>query len=200
MTSSIFKSTQLKATLLGSFRARGGRPDPAKLLKAILMCKEQNKEVFLEKKKESEKLEKLTIRLSKDKKETIKKMVEKSSYNSISELARAGIDKELNVAMYRESLDFIVKELDRMLDEKLKPFIASQRKINAKYLRTTVINTYLNGEIMSKLFGDDMHKDFIQMLNDARKKANYYISRDTEGMTKKDLFDFYTIGEPYRNE
>ena len=43
MTSSIFKSTQLKATLLGSFRARGGRPDPAKLLKAILMCKEQNK-------------------------------------------------------------------------------------------------------------------------------------------------------------
>lgn len=154
----------------------------------------------MEKKKESEKLEKLTIRLSKDKKESIKRMVEKSSYNSISELARAGIDKELNVAMYRESLDFIVKELDRMLDEKLKPFIASQRKINAKYLRTTVINTYLNGEIMSKLFGDDMHKDFIQMLNDARKKANYYISRDTEEMTKKDLFDFYTIGEPYRNE
>ena len=113
----------------------------------------------MEKKKESEKLEKLTIRLSKDKKESIKKMVEKSSYNSISELARAGIDKEL-----------------------------------------TVINTYFNGEIMSKLFGDDMHKDFIQMLNDARKKANYYISRDTEGMTKKDLFDFYTIGEPYRNE
>ena len=73
------------------------------------MCKEQNKEVFLEKKKESEKLEKLTIRLSKDKKESIKRMVEKSSYNSISELARAGIDKELNVAMYRESLDFIVK-------------------------------------------------------------------------------------------
>lgn len=32
------------------------------------MCKEQNKEVFLEKKKECEKLEKLTIRLSKDKK------------------------------------------------------------------------------------------------------------------------------------
>ena len=49
MTSSIFKSTQLKATLLGSFRAMGGRPDPAKSLKAILMCKEQNKEVFLEK-------------------------------------------------------------------------------------------------------------------------------------------------------
>ena len=24
---------------------------------------------------------------------------------------------------------------------------------------------------MSKLFGDEMHKDFIQMLNDARKKT-----------------------------
>lgn len=154
----------------------------------------------MEKKKESEKLEKLTIRLSKEKKEQLKKMVEKSSYNSISELARAGIDKELNIEVYKESLDFIVKELDRMLDEKLKPFIASQRKINAKYLRTTVINTYLQGEIMYQLLGDDMHEKFIKMLSDARKKANYYISRDTEDMSKKDLYDFYTIGEPYRNE
>ena len=95
----------------------------------------------MENKKSSEKLEKLTIRISKSKKEMLKKMVEKSSYNSLSEIARAGIEKELNVEMYKESLDFIVKALDQMLDEKLKPFIASQRKINAKYLRTSVINT-----------------------------------------------------------
>ena len=127
-------------------------------------------------------------------------MVEKSSYNSISELARAGIDKELNIEMYKENLDFIIKALDQMLDEKLKPFIASQRKLNAKYLRTSVINTYLQGEVMNKLLGDNMHKDFIKMLNEARKKANYYISRDTESMSKQDLYDFYTIGELYRNE
>ena len=148
----------------------------------------------MENKKSSEKLEKLTIRISKSKKEMLKKMVEKSSYNSLSEIARAGIEKELNVEMYKESLDFIVKALDQMLDEKLKPFIASQRKINAKYLRTSVINT------MYKLLGDDMHKEFINMLNNARKKANYYISRDTEKMNKQDLYDFYTIGELYRNE
>lgn len=154
----------------------------------------------MENKKSSEKLEKLTIRISKSKKEMLKKMVEKSSYNSLSEIARAGIEKELNVEMYKESLDFIVKALDQMLDEKLKSFIASQRKINAKYLRTSVINTYLQGEVMYKLLGDDMHKEFINMLNNARKKANYYISRDTEKMHKQDLYDFYTIGELYRNE
>lgn len=33
MTTLFLGSTQLKATLLGSFWARGGRPDPAKLLK-----------------------------------------------------------------------------------------------------------------------------------------------------------------------
>ena len=32
MTTSIFLSTQLKATLLGSFWVTAGRPDPAKLL------------------------------------------------------------------------------------------------------------------------------------------------------------------------
>ena len=154
----------------------------------------------MENKNKSEKLEKLTIRISKSKKEMLKKMVEKSSYNSLSELARAGIEKELNIEMYKVSLDFIVKALDQMLDEKLKPFIASQRKINAKYLRTSVINTYLQGEVMYKLLGDDMHKEFINMLNNARKKANYYISRDTENMNKQDLYDFYTIGELYRNE
>lgn len=149
----------------------------------------------MENKKSSEKLEKLTIRISKSKKEMLKKMVEKSSYNSLSEIARAGIEKELNVEMYKESLDFIVKALDQMLDEKLKPFIASQRKINAKYLRTSVINTYLQGEVMYKLLGDDMHKEFINMLNNARKKANYYISRDTEKMNKQDLSTFISLAK-----
>ena len=64
MTSSIFKSTQLKATLLGSFRARGGRPDPAKLLKAILMCKEQRQGENMENKEENEKLVRVTINKS----------------------------------------------------------------------------------------------------------------------------------------
>lgn len=149
---------------------------------------------------EDEKLEKLTIRISKEKKEELKKLVEKSSYNSISELARAGIDKELNIQIYKDNLDFIIKELDKIIDTKLNPFIKSQRKLTAKYLRTSAINTYLLGELLDKLLGDDMHKQFINMLTNARNKANYYISRDTENMTKKDLYDFYTIGEIYRNE
>ncbi len=149
---------------------------------------------------EDEKLEKLTIRISKEKKEELKKLVEKSSYNSISELARAGIDKELNIQIYKDNLDFIIKELDKIIDAKLNPFIKSQRKLTAKYLRTSAINTYLLGELLDKLLGDDMHKQFINMLTNARNKANYYISRDTENMTKKDLYDFYTIGEIYRNE
>ena len=62
MTSSIFKSTQLKATLLGSFRARGGRPDPAKLLKAILISKEQMQGGNMENKEENEKLVRVTIK------------------------------------------------------------------------------------------------------------------------------------------
>ena len=149
---------------------------------------------------EDEKLEKLTIRISKEKKEELKKLVEKSSYNSISELARAGIDKELNIQIYKDNLDFIIRELDKIIDAKLNPFIKSQRKLTAKYLRTSAINTYLLGELLDKLLGDDMHKQFINMLTNARNKANYYISRDTENMTKKDLYDFYTIGEIYRNE
>lgn len=201
MTTLFFNSTQLKATLLGSLWARGGRPDPAKLPEGNFdLYRAEDKEERLEKKKAEEALEKLTIRLPKDKKEMIIKVVEKSSYNSISELVRAGIDKELNIQVYRDNLDFIIKELDDMIDAKLDPFIKSQRKINAKYLRTSAINTYLQGEVLNRLLGDDMHKQFIGMLTNARKKSNYYINRDAENMTKQDLYDFYTIGEMYRNE
>ena len=154
----------------------------------------------MENKKNEEKLVKLTIRIPKYKKEMMQKIIEKSSYNSFSELVRAGIDKELNLQIYRDNLDFIIKELDKIIDVKLDPFIKSQRKINVKNLRTNAINTYLLGETFSRLLGDDMHKDFLKILSMARKKANYFVNKDTAGLTEQDLYDFYYIGEPYRNE
>ena len=146
-----------------------------------------------------EKMVTIVVRIPKYKKEMLEKLASKQG-KSESDIIRSGIEKELNIQMYKDNLDFIIKELDKMLDAKLKPFIASQRKLNAKYLRTTAINTYLSGEILSKLLGDDMHKQFVELLSKARNKANYYINHDTENMSKQDLYDFYTIGEPYRNE
>ena len=97
-------------------------------------------------------------------------------------------------------MDFIIKELDKLIEAKLDPFIKSQRKINVKNLRTNAINTYLVGEVFSKILGDDMHKEFLKILSEARKKANYFVNKDTTGLTEKDLYDFYYIGDPYRNE
>ncbi len=157
----------------------------------------------MENKKEEkvrEELVRIVVKVPKSTKEKICKTVAKGKYNTVSDLIRAGIDKELNLQIYKDNLDFIIKELDGIVSKKLDPFIKSQRKINAKYLRTTAINTYLLVEILSKIFGDEMHNQFKGMLEKARKKANYYINKDTEDMTKQDLYDFYNIGEIYRNE
>lgn len=153
----------------------------------------------MKKDNEKEKLVPIIVRLSKEKKEMLEKLASKQGRFE-SDIIRSGIEKELNIQMYNDNLDFIVKQLDSIVDAKLSPFIKSQRKLTAKYLRTSAINTYLLGEFFDKILGDDMHKNFIKMLNNARNKANYYISRDTENMTKEDLYDFYTIGEIYRNE
>lgn len=150
--------------------------------------------------KSEEELVRLVVKVPRYKKDMIQKVVAKSGYNTVSDLVRAGIEKELNLQMYKDNLDAIIKELDRMIDSKLDPFIKSQRKINAKNLRTSAINTYLIGETFSRIFGDKMHKEFLKVLSEARKKANYYVNKDTTGMTEKDLYDFYYIGEPYRNE
>ena len=193
-----FRVSRKKLRFLAVLGRLRYRPDPAKLFKTILIaCKEQKRKENMEENKE--KLIPIIVRIPKYKKEMLQKLASKQGRYE-ADVIRSGLEKELNIQIYKDNLDFIIKELDKMLDAKLKPFISSQRKINAKYLRTAAINTYLNGEIIAKLFGDDMHKEFIQMLTNARKKANYYINHDTEDMTKKDLFDFYTIGELYRNE
>lgn len=153
----------------------------------------------MKKDNEKEKLVPIIVRLPKEKKEMLEKLASKQRRFE-SDIIRSGIEKELNIQMYNDNLDFIVKQLDSIVDARLSPFIKSQRKLTAKYLRTSAINTYLLGEFFDKILGDDMHKNFIKMLNNARNKANYYISRDTENMTKEDLYDFYTIGEIYRNE
>lgn len=157
--------------------------------------------------KEEEKLVPVIVRIPKYKKNMLEKLATKQGRYE-ADIVRSGIDKELDLQIYKDNLDFIIKdnldfiikELDRMIDAKLDPFIKSQRKINAKNLRTSAINTYLQGEVLYRLLGDDMHKNFIEMLTKARKKANYYINHDTENMSKQDLYDFYTIGEMYRNE
>ena len=152
------------------------------------------------KRKSEEELVRIVVKVPKYKKEMITKIVEKSSYNTTSDLIRAGIDKEINLQIYKDNLDFIIKELDRIIDAKLNPFVKSQRKINVKNLRTNAINTYLLGEVFAKILGDDMHKEFLKILADARKKANYFVNKDITKMSEKDLFDFYYIGDIYKNE
>ena len=152
------------------------------------------------KRKSEEELVRIVVKVPKYKKEMITKIVEKSSYNTTSDLIRAGIDKEINLQIYKDNLDFIIKELDRIIDAKLNPFIKSQRKINIKNLKTNAINTYLVGEVFAKILGDDMHKEFLKILADARKKANYFVNKDITKMSEKDLFDFYYIGDIYKNE
>ena len=52
------------------------------------------------KEKNEDELVKIVVKIPKSKKEIIKKIVEKTSYNTVSDLVRAGIDKELNVQIY----------------------------------------------------------------------------------------------------
>lgn len=150
--------------------------------------------------KKDVKSEVFLLRLSKEQKEKIFNIVEKSSYNNASELIRAGIEKEINLQIYKDNMDVIIKELSKLIDVKLDGFIKSQRKLNANNVRISALNTYLMGEVMSRIMGDELHKTFIQMLESGRVKANYFVSRNVEDISKEELYDFYNIGKVYRNE
>ena len=59
------------------------------------------------------------------------KIVEKSSYNSLADLTRAGIDKKINLQIYKDNMDVIVKELSKLIDAKLD-FFQFSKKIECK--------------------------------------------------------------------
>ena len=43
-------------------------------------------------------------------------------------------------------------------------------------------------------------ESILKVILEAREEANYYITHDAERMKKEDLYDFYEIGELYRDE
>ena len=141
----------------------------------------------------------MVIRIPEYKKEMIKNIA-KSQGRYEADIIRSGIDKELNLDLYQDKMEELIKEILKPIEEKMDKFLKSQRKISVKFLRTMAISTYLNSEVIKNLLGDEHYERFNNMLNNARKKANYYVSRDPEGMTKTDLYDFYNIGDIYREE
>lgn len=151
-------------------------------------------------KKDNKKTEKFLLRLPKEQKEIIFKVVQKSSYNNASELIRAGIEKELNIQMNKDNMDFITKELSRLLDIKLDYFIKSQLKINSNNTRVNALNTYILGEVINLLTGDELYQKFFDILEKARQKANYFVDRNTNEISKEELLNFYNIGKVNKDE
>ena len=140
------------------------------------------------------------VRVPKSKRDIIYNVVAKSSYSNASELIRAGIDKELNLQIYKDNLDIIIQELNQIIDYKLDGFIKSQRKLYANNVRISALNIYVMGEVMKRIMGDDLHKEYVEILKSAREKANYFVNRKVEDISKEELMDFYNIGGIYRNE
>lgn len=155
-------------------------------------------------KNKKEKLVPVVVRISEEKKNKIKKLAEKQGKTE-ADIIREGIDKIININMYKSDLDYISNKIKEAINIDLKKFYKSQRKMQAKLLRTEIINTYMNNEICEKVLGDIYNQMFKEILWNARKKANYYINRDEESEKDIDLFDFYDIAGAigdvkYRNE
>ena len=151
-------------------------------------------------KKDKEEYVKMVVKIPKSKKEMIYNVVAKSSYSTASDLIRAGIDKELNLQLYKDNLETILQEIDKCIGYKLDGFIKSQRKLYANNVRISAINTYALGEVLKRILGDELHKEYIEILKSAREKSNYFVSRKVEDVSKEELIDFYNLGGIYRNE
>lgn len=150
-------------------------------------------------KKEDEELVAVVIRIPKYKKKTIEKIASKDGIFE-SEVIKKGIDKEIGLNMYKDNLDLIIKEIARIIEAKLDPFIKSQRALNSKYTRSASINTYLIADMLERILADNFKEDFEYAIKVARQKANLYVNKKVEeGMLEEDILDYYRIGDIYKD-
>ena len=73
--------------------------------------------------------------------------------------------------MYKDNMEVILQEIDKCINYKLDGFIKSQRKLYANNVRISALNTYVLGEVMKRIIGDDLHKEYTEILKSAREKA-----------------------------
>ena len=100
------------------------------------------------KEKEEEKLVTMVIRVPKYKKDMIKNIA-KSQGRYEADIIRSGIDKELNLDLYQDKMEELIKEILKPIEEKMDKFLKSQRKITVKFLRTiNFIKKHINLTIL----------------------------------------------------
>lgn len=56
------------------------------------------------------------------------------------------------------------------------------------------------GEVMKRIMGDELYKEFLKILESGRVKSNYFVSRNAQDISKEELLEFYGIGKVYKNE
>ena len=113
----------------------------------------ERKEMKKVKENKKEKLIPVVVRISQKNKSKIKELAEKQDKTE-ADLIREGIERIININMYKNDLDYISNRIKESISIDLKKFYKSQRKMQAKLLRTEVINTYFNNEMLEKLLGE----------------------------------------------
>ena len=96
------------------------------------------------------------------------KNIAKSQGRYEADIIRSGIDKELNLDLYQDKMEELIKKILKPIEKKDK-FLKLPRKISVKFLRTMAIGTYLNSKVMKNLLGDKHYERFNKMLKMQKK-------------------------------
>ena len=86
-------------------------------------------------KNKKEKLMPVVVRISEEKKNKLKELAEKQGKTEV-DIIREGIERMINISMYKGDLNYISNKIKESISIDLKKFYKSQRKMQAKLLRT----------------------------------------------------------------
>ena len=95
----------------------------------------------MENKKET-KTETILLRLTKEQKKKIFNIVEKSSYSSASDLIRAGIEKEINLQIYKDNMNEITMRIELLRGEMMKNDIDYYIILSSDYHDSEYVDGY----------------------------------------------------------
>ena len=83
-------------------------------------------------KNKKEKLMPVVVRISQEKKNKLKELSEKQGKKE-ADIIREGIERMINISMYKSDLDYISSKIKESINVDLKKFYESQRKMPVSY-------------------------------------------------------------------
>lgn len=125
-------------------------------------------------------LKQLTVKVTEEKEQQLKKYANKKYNGNISIAIREFIDKGLAINSYKDEITFLREMINEELEATLNPYMNRLIAISSKGAIMSASSHYSLAEVLSSLVDPKYRRNLEEILTESKKKGYVYITSKDE--------------------